>query len=352
MQNNHLKSTEYNLVNITSLIYFVIMVVFVLIFTIYQIFNTTNSLIPWPETKVNGEEISTTQMYSKETGTFWEAPDTESIKGSGLESQILYGKDLISHTSKYLGPKGTVMQISNGMNCQNCHLEAGSKIFGNNYGSVSSTFPKFRARSGTEESIYKRVNDCIERSLNGTPLDTLGTEMQAIKAYMLFLGKNVEKGVVVKGSGLKNIPYLDRAADPVKGNEIYNAKCVSCHQKDGNGVMATSGDEYTYPPMWGEHAYNDAAGLYRLSNFAKYVKYNMPLGATFDAPQLSDEEAWDLAAFVNSQPRPHKNTPDDWPDISKKPIDHPLGPYIDEFNGKQHKYGPFKPIAEARKDSK
>jgi len=52
------------------------------------------------------------------------------------------------HTSKYLGPNGTVMQISNGMNCQNCHLDAGTRPWGNNYAAVLTTYPKYRARSG------------------------------------------------------------------------------------------------------------------------------------------------------------------------------------------------------------
>jgi thiosulfate dehydrogenase len=65
--------------------------------------------------------------------------------------------------------------------------------------------------------------------------------------------------------------------------------------------------------------------------------------------QLTDEEAWDVAAFVNSQPRPHMPVPQDWPDKSKKPIDHPFGPYADQFTEEQHKYGPFKPIQEERK---
>ncbi|MCB0768664.1 MAG: cytochrome C, partial [Flavobacteriales bacterium] len=67
---------------------------------------------------------------------------------------------------------------------------------------------------------------------------------------------------------------------------------------------------------------------------------------------LTDEEAWDVAAFVNSQPRPVKDLTGDWPDISKKPIDHPFGPYSDTFTETQHKYGPFGPIAEARKKEK
>ena len=70
----------------------------------------------------------------------------------------------------------------------------------------------------------------------------------------------------------------------------------------------------------------------------------MPFGATYINPQLSNEEAWDVAAFVNSQPRPHKNWDSDWPDITKKPVDYPIGPYTDGFTEWQHKYGPFEPI--------
>jgi thiosulfate dehydrogenase len=337
------------------IIYYVVLVGLVLVYLVYLVLNDGKNLFPsaeglFAESTVAGTEKP--ELYNKESDRFWVAPDPQTIKGSALEPQIQYGKELIMHTAKYLGPKGSVKAISNGMNCQNCHLDAGTKIFGNNYGSVASTYPKFRARSGTSEDIYKRVNDCFERSLNGQALDTLSAEMQAIKLYLMYLGSNVEKGTVVKGSGLKELPYLERAADPEKGKIVYLAKCASCHMNNGEGVKAGDGIVYTYPPLWGKHSYNDAAGLYRLSNFAKYVKYNMPLGATYESPQLTDEEAWDLAAFVNSQPRPHKDTPADWPDISKKPIDHPFGPYSDNFNEKQHKFGPFTPIAEARSKQK
>jgi thiosulfate dehydrogenase len=348
-------NSEHQFLNIQSLIYLIILVIGIVLFLIIQIFNTSNEIIPWPkgdDTAVIQKVAAIDQVYNKESTEYWQPLPLESIKGSALESQIMYGKDLIAHTAKYLGPNGSVAQISNGLNCQNCHLDAGTKIFGNNYGSVASTFPKFRERSGTTESIYKRVNDCLERSLNGSPLDAASAEMQAIKAYFIYLGKNVEKDTKVKGSGFQDLAFLDTEANPVNGKKIYLQKCASCHQASGEGVLANTKDEYTYPPLWGKNSYNDAAGLYRLSNFAKYVKTNMPLGATYQAPQLTDQEAWDLAAYVNSQPRPHKNTPADWPDVSKKPIDHPYGPYSDSFSEKQHKYGPFKPIAEARKANK
>ena len=121
------------------------------------------------------------------TDSLWHAPDTSSMNIDGVR----YGRKLIVNTSYYLGPKGTVDSISNGMNCQNCHLEAGTKPFGNNFGSVASLYPKFRARAGRMESVEKRVNDCIQRSLNGNPLDSLSKEMKAFVAYIKWVGKDV-----------------------------------------------------------------------------------------------------------------------------------------------------------------
>jgi thiosulfate dehydrogenase len=263
---------------------------------------------------------------------------------------IYYGYELIAHTSRYLGPKGSVMQISNGMNCQNCHLDAGTKPWGNNYGAVYTTYPKFRDRSGSLETIHKRVNDCFERSLNGKALDSNSTEMKAIYAYIKWLGEDLQKGTKPKGSGIAELPFMNRAADPEKGKAVYVQKCQTCHGADGSGMMNLDGTMYQYPPLWGPHSYNSGAGLFRLSRFAGYVKNNMPQGADYHLPQLSNEEAWDVAAFVNSQPRPSKDLSKDWPDISKKPVDHPFGPYADPFNEHQHKYGPYGPIKDYKEE--
>jgi thiosulfate dehydrogenase len=101
--------------------------------------------------------------------------------------------------------------------------------------------------------------------------------------------------------------------------------------------------------LWGKNSYNSGAGLFRISRFAGYIKYNMPLGATYDNPQLSDEESWDIAAYVESLERPSKDLSQDWPNISKKPVDHPFGPFSDTFTQAQHKFGPFKPIKDEKK---
>jgi thiosulfate dehydrogenase len=79
----------------------------------------------------------------------------------------------------------------------------------------------------------------------------------------------------------------------------------------------------------------------------------MPIGATHAKPILTDEEAWDVAAFVNTQPRPrHPFLQQDWPDISGKPYDHPFGPYADPYPETQHKYGPFGPIKKFKQAAK
>ena len=305
-----------------------------------------NITVPVPDQYGNFTDAAKeAALKPKDTTNYWIAPDISEAKEN--KELIEYGKDLIVHTSLYYGENGSVFKTStNGMNCQNCHLDAGTKVFGNNYGAVASTYPKYRARSGAIENIYKRVNDCFERSLNGKAIDSSSKEMQAIVAYINWLGKDVKKGEKPSGSGFKDLEFLDRAADPEKGKTVYSEKCQSCHQPNGLGVMNEEKTAFTYPPLWGDKSYNDGAGLYRMSNFARFVKYNMPLGASHNATQLTDEEAWDVAAFVNSQKRPHKNIKQDWPKIEEKPFDHPFGPYADGFDEKQHKYGPFKQIKE------
>jgi thiosulfate dehydrogenase len=282
----------------------------------------------------------------------WKGSDWSLMDKEPNAEELNYGKELVANTAEYLGPKGKVKAMSNGMNCQNCHLQAGTTPFGNNYSAVAATYPKFRARSGTEEDIQKRINDCFERSLNGQSLGRDSKEMIAMVAYINWVGKEVPKGEVPIGSGLYEVPLLDRAADPIKGKLVYDRQCASCHQTDGKGMAKPDGTGYLYPPLWGESSYNHGAGLYRLSRFAGYVKANMPLGATFEQPILSDEESWDLAAYVNSMERPKKDLSQDWPDISKKPMDHPFGPFSDSFTEEQHKYGPFKPIKAAKSSSK
>ena len=275
-------------------------------------------------------------------------PNIYELSNSDADNLIRYGKQLIDSTAKYFGPHGSVSPITNGLNCQNCHRESGTKLYTNNFLAVASTYPKFRERSGVMESIEFRVNDCMQRSLNGNSIDSLSKEMRAMVAYIKWTGKNVKKNIQAEGAGNKELLFLERAADPSAGILIYAKKCSSCHGKNGEGIVSFDSVGFVYPPLWGTHSYAVSAGMFRLSKLASFIKNNMPFGATYNDPLLSSEEAWDLAAYINSQPHPKKMFVEDWPVLRTKPIDYPLGPYADNFSEKQHKYGPFNPIKKVR----
>jgi thiosulfate dehydrogenase len=298
---------------------------------------------------VLSKEKKTNLLAAAAPETPWQAPDSNTIPHNTAGNLVRYGRDLIIRTSFFLGPNGTVAHISNGMNCQNCHLAAGAKPYGNNYSAVSSSYPRYRDRSGTIESIEKRVNDCLERSLNGQPLDSGSHEMRAIVAYMHWLGSNVQKGKKPLGAGITTLKNLARPADSAKGSIVFIQKCQVCHGANGAGIPDTvTHIGYLYPPLWGPDSYNIGAGLYRLSRMAGYVKDNMPFGASHGNSQLTDTQAWDVAAFINAQPHPHKDLSKDWPKRITKPVDYPFGPFTDTFSEQQHKYGPFGPIQKAR----
>jgi thiosulfate dehydrogenase len=288
--------------------------------------------------------ISTTAK----TAIAWKAPDTSAIPVGKAGDMIRYGRELLTNTAKYFGPQGTVAQISNGMNCQNCHLDGGRKLFGNNYAVFTASYPRLSFRSGKITPASARISECFERSLNGRSPDTSGKEVRAMLTYMQWLGKGVKKGQKLYGGGSEKLTFMTRSADRVTGRIVFIAKCQSCHGPNGDGQLSADKKTYVYPPVWGEHSYNDGAGMYRIINLAGFVKNNMPFGASYPSSLMSDQEAWDVAAFINSQPRPHRDQHADWPDLKNKPVDFPFGPYADGFSEKQHKFGPFKPINSAK----
>jgi thiosulfate dehydrogenase len=277
----------------------------------------------------------------------WIPPAEEEIPSDSTGDLIRYGKELITKTAQYLGPNGIVAHYSNDMNCQNCHLDAGRQNFGNPFSATFSTYPRFRDRSGRIESTEFRVNECMKRSMNGIAMDSTSLEMKAMVAYIHWVGKDVPKGIKPTGAGTASLPLLLRAADPEKGKIIYANYCERCHSKNGEGLKDVVQSGYIYPPLWGEGSYNVSAGMYRLSMIAGFVKNNMPQGTTWKDPVLTNDQAWDVAAFINSQQRPMKFFTYDYPVILKKPFDYPFGPYADSFTERQHKYGPF--VAMAKK---
>ena len=295
--------------------------------------------------------LAATVRLPAQTAPVWTVPEIGALPRDAHGMQVREGRDLITATYAHIGPNvadASKRYAGNNLACTNCHLQAGTRKFGLPLFGLYGDFPQYSFRSGNEITIEDRLNACMTRSMNGRALPDDSPEMRAMVAYIEFLSTGVPAGQKLPGMAAGNMPELDRAADPVRGRAIYLRACVSCHNTDGSGIR-NSGPHtalgYMMPPLWGPDSFNDGAGMARLTTIANFVHFNMPHGADYLNPQLSVEDAWDVAAYVVSQPRPRKaGTDKDFPDLLQKPLDTPFGPYADGFSAQQHKYGPFAPI--------
>jgi thiosulfate dehydrogenase len=280
--------------------------------------------------------------------TEWTPPQMRSVGDDPFGKLVKYGYALMTDTANQIGP--TVADPNkrysgNNLTCQNCHLKAGTQPYAMPLTGVWGQFPQYRGREGEIGTLEERINGCMERSMNGRVLPLDGVEMKAFLAYTKWLSTGIPDGTKLVGAGTINVKEPGRAADLSHGAKIYADTCAVCHGKDGLGQRAATGPGYQFPPIAGPDSYNNGAGMTRILNAAAFVRHNMPLGTTFQAPVLSDADAYDVAAYINSLDRPTKaNLEKDFPIKIQKPVDAPYGPYVDDFPPEQHKYGPFEPI--------
>ena len=182
--------------------------------------------------------------------------------------------------------------VGNSLRCVSCHPDEGRRQNAMPWVGVYGRFPQYRSRSGSVILIEDRINDCFERSMNGTALPTDGRDMRDIIAYMAFLSRGIPGGATVPGQGLPKLSIT--RGESAAGAAVFHAKCVRCHGADGQGTPVA-------PPLWGPESFNIGAGMARVRTAAAFIRYNMP----FDRPAtLSDQEAFDVATYVTSRPRP------------------------------------------------
>ncbi len=229
---------------------------------------------------------------------------------AALAEEIRRGYALFQDT-----PAGAPGTVAAALSCGSCHLNAGQKEGALPLVGIAAVFPEYNRRSGRVFSLEDRVVGCFLRSLNSPALrkDTRGEhenatphpspqapEVQAIAAYLRWLsdGITAEDTRAWRDhqlSGLKRIPlsHLDRA----RGARLYRQKCENCHGHDGQGVYI--GDIHA-GPLWGLRSWNDGAGAARVYTLASFLRHAMP----YTAPgSLTDEEAQQIAAYIDSKPR-------------------------------------------------
>jgi thiosulfate dehydrogenase len=295
-----------------------------------------------------GAQTPTTQADAD-----WPQPDADTLPPGAVKDMVLYGRKLFVETYAVIGPEvsnSSMRYAGNNLACQNCHIDGGRQRYANPMIGVFQAYPANMAREDTVRTLEQRIDGCMERSMNGRVLPADSKEMKAMVAYIEFLSRGVPK--TLQGRATPALQLLDRAADPKKGIEVFRNYCAECHGDDGHGMRnGVSGDAkgYMYPPLWGPDSFNDGAGMHRVIASASFIHANMPFGTNYHMPQIPVEDAWDVAAYINSQDRPKMaNLDRDYPNRARKPVDAPFPPYADNFPREQHKFGPFKPIQAGR----
>jgi thiosulfate dehydrogenase len=225
------------------------------------------------------------------------APSDSEIPPGELGISIRRGRALLAATADSL-PDHVGAQLR----CTSCHLDEGTRVNAAPLVGVYARFPQYRDRSSSVAIIEDRVNDCFQRSMNGRALPYDSRDMRDIVAWLAFLSRGLP---VHRDTTPRGIPLLAAmTADASRGRAQFTTTCAACHGMDGQGTPAG-------PPLWGAKSYNIGASMARLRTAASFIKYNMPS----DRPgTLTAQQAFDLAAYVNSHSRPDlAGKEKDWP---------------------------------------
>jgi thiosulfate dehydrogenase len=193
--------------------------------------------------------------------------------------------------------------IGNDLRCFSCHLDNGRRPDGTPLTGVYARYPKYTTRDGRVISIEDRVNNCIRRSMAGSNIPVDGDEMNAIVTYLAVISRGVPIGASLQGQGIPTMP--DMSGDRSRGVTIFTARCARCHGDQGQGIPPAT-------PLWGPRSYSVGASLARVERAAAFIRHNMPFDS---AGVLSDQQAYDVAAYIVSQPRRDAHGKEsDWPD--------------------------------------
>ncbi len=278
------------------------------------------------------------------------------IPSGNAGREILYGRELIANTNYYFGKKGVVKPfLSNSVQCQSCHLDAGTRLFGNNLLYTYKKFPGYFARTGNVMSLEDRIHLCIKDHYSVSKPVIPVKEMHAIKSYLRWISQSKIEHIEEDKSSFASLTFPGRRSSIVRGKTVYTQHCLRCHGIDGTGEMDKTKTLYLYPPLWGANAYSVNSPFFQNYRLAQFIRTNMPFGARPDNTILSEEEALDVAAYINNlKLHPRWGVPDKkaYPKVAEKPFDFAYGPYPDTFNSVQHQMGPFGIIIENRNTKK
>jgi len=221
-------------------------------------------------------------------------PPEAAIPDGPYGDLVRLGQNIFEDTPKYAAP-----YAGNTLSCRNCHLDRGRDAKSSPMWAAYVHYPEYRKKDGLVNTIQMRVQGCFRYSQNGTVPESDSREITALVTYFYWMAGGLPVGVKPKAAGYpkldapKEIPSLERGA------KVYASACAICHGQDGLG--RSSAGQQVFPPLWGPQSFNWGAGMHQVDRAAGFIKTSMPYGA---GGTLTDQQAWDVAAYVNSRPRP------------------------------------------------
>ena len=262
-----------------------------------NVVTASTTLKTTPSTTKESTSISPTQLLVsqiKGDKEYHLPPNEDSIPNDKYGDAVRYGKQIFTETYKYAS-----RYTRNGLACSNCHLDAGRRANSAPLWAAYGMYPSYQSKNDRNNSLPDRIQQCFKFSLNGFAPAMNSPEMRSLISYMHFLSKGVPTGVEMPGRGFPQVVKTGNDPSPSRGGSSYLAYCARCHGQKGAG-QEKEGGGYITPPVWGFGSYNKGAGFAVDSNLAGFIKANMPPG---DEWSLSDQEALDIATYINRQVR-------------------------------------------------
>lgn len=221
-------------------------------------------------------------------------PPDSAIPDDEFGKEVRLGQAIFNGTS----PDAAAF-VGNSLRCASCHLDAGRLADSAPLWGAYVAYPAYRSKNSHVNTLAERMQGCFRYSMNGKSPPLGDKVLVALESYAFFLSKGAPVGTALAGRGYPTPAKPALAMDFARGAVVFAQKFSLCHGPDGQGQAAHGG--VVFPPLWGPHSFNWGAGMGSIKNAAGFIKANMPLS---QGNTLSDQEAWDVAAFMNSHERP------------------------------------------------
>jgi thiosulfate dehydrogenase len=248
-----------------------------------------------PSTAASPPLPAVTAAPAERSRVTFSPPKESDIPKNEFGDMVRLGEQIFEHPKQF-----APAYVGNSLRCSSCHLNAGRKAHSAPLWAAYVAYPEYRAKNKKVNTFEERLQGCFQYSMNGKAPPLGDPTLVALESYSYWMATGAPINPKLPGRGYPKLPKPEMAPDYGRGKAVYEQRCSLCHGASGAGEQAHDGS-MVFPALWGDASFNWGAGMSSIDNAAEFIKANMPLS---QANSLSDQEAWDVAAYIDSQERP------------------------------------------------